>query len=87
MPGGTHMLRHMGMCLPNGLLFHPKSVDIGPILVKKILRGGSHFTKIVKKIVQLAVFDTEKCSEVGLDLQKFWKKNGLISCFLSKENP
>ena len=28
----THMLRHTGMCRPNGLLFH-----------QKILRYGSHF--------------------------------------------
>ena len=34
-PGGTHMLRYMGMCCPNGLLFHQKSLDMGPILVKK----------------------------------------------------
>ena len=33
--GGTHMLMHMGMCYPNGLLFHQKSLDMGPILVKK----------------------------------------------------
>ena len=28
-----HMLRHMGMCCPNGLPFHQKSLDMGPILV------------------------------------------------------
>ena len=48
--GGTHMLRHTGMCRPNGLLFHQKSLDMGPTLVKKILRGGSHFKKIAKKL-------------------------------------
>ena len=47
-PGGTQMLRHTGMCRPNGLLTK-KSLDMGPILVKKILRRGSHFTKIAKK--------------------------------------
>ena len=36
---GTHMLRHTGMCCPNGWLFHQKSLDMGPILVKKILRS------------------------------------------------
>ena len=44
MGGGTHM------CSPNELLFHEKSLDMGPILVKKILTGGSHFTKFVKKL-------------------------------------
>ena len=29
--GGTHMLRRTGMCCPNGLLFHQKSFDMGPI--------------------------------------------------------
>ena len=41
--GGTHMLRHMGMCCPNGLLFHQKSLDKGPIFFKNILRHGSVF--------------------------------------------
>ena len=48
-PVGTHMLRHTGMCRPSELLFHQKSLDMGPILVKIILRRGSHFTKIAKK--------------------------------------
>ena len=33
--GRSHMLRHTGMCRLNGLLFHLKSLDMGPILVKK----------------------------------------------------
>ena len=68
------MLKHTGMCHPNGLLFHQKSLDMGPILVKNILRGGSHFTKIAKKKVKSAIFDAEKPLEMGLDLQKFRKK-------------
>ena len=72
--GGTHMLRHTGMCRPNGLLFQQKSFDMGPILVKKILRRGSHFTKIVKKIVKSAHFEVEKPLEMGPDLRKFRKK-------------
>ena len=31
--GGTHMLKPTGMCHLNGLLFHQKSLDMGPILV------------------------------------------------------
>ena len=34
------MLRHTGMCCPNELLFHQKSLNMGPILVKKILTGA-----------------------------------------------
>ena len=33
MLGGTHMLRHTGMCHPNEVLFHQKT--LGPILVNK----------------------------------------------------
>ena len=47
--GGAHTLRPTGMCCPNGLLFHQKSLDMGPILFKNILRRVSHFTKIEKK--------------------------------------
>ena len=54
--GSTRMLKPTGMCCPNGLLFHQKSLDMGPIFVKKILRRGPHFTKIVEKIVKLAIF-------------------------------
>ena len=60
------MLRHTGMCCPNGSLFHQKSLDMGPILVMKILREGSHFTKIVKSVG----FEAENPLEKGLDLQE-----------------
>ena len=36
----------------DGLPFHQKSLDKGPSLVKKILRRGSYFTKVAKKIVK-----------------------------------
>ena len=35
---------------PNVLVFHQKSFDKGPILVKKIVRRESHFTKIAKNL-------------------------------------
>ena len=73
--GGTLMLKHTGMCRPNGLLSHQKSLDMGPILVKKIYTRRSHFTKIEKKIVKSAIFEVEKPLEMGPDLRKFWKKN------------
>ena len=44
-PGGTHMFRHTGMCHPNELLFHQKSLDMGPILVKKSLEEGPILVK------------------------------------------
>ena len=34
------MLKHTGMCRPNGLLFHPKYLDMGSILVKQSLEEG-----------------------------------------------
>ena len=41
-----HMLKHMGMCHPNGLLFHQKSFDMGPILVKKSLEESPILQKL-----------------------------------------
>ena len=46
--GGPHMLRHTGMCRTNGLLFHQKSLDMGPILVKKSLEEGPILQKLQK---------------------------------------
>ena len=72
-------VKSYGMCRPNGLVFHQKSLDMGPILVKKILRRGFYFKKIVKS----AVFETEKPLEMGPDLRKVLK----ISSFLREKNP
>ena len=47
---------------------------MGPILVKKILRRGFHFTKIAKKIVKSSLCEVEKPLEIGPDLQKFRKQ-------------
>ena len=70
--GGTHhMLRHTGMCCPNGLLFHQKSLDMGPILVKQILRGGSHFTKNWKNC-KISRFWGRKTLRNGSQLAKIW---------------
>ena len=82
----SHMLRYAGKCRSNGFLFHQKSLDMGPILVKKILREGSRFTRIAKTIVKSANFEAEKPLEIGLDLRKFRKKKRLISSFLSEKN-
>ena len=59
---------------------------MGLILFKKILRRGSHFTKIAKKMVKSAIFEVEKPLEMGPDLQKF-RKNRKISRFLREKNP
>ena len=64
--GGTHMLRHMGMCRPNGLVFHQKSLDEGPILVKEIPRRGFLFTKTAK------AKQTKKCK-----INRFWGRKTL----------
>ena len=47
---------------------------MGPILVKKIFRRGSHITKIAKNGKMAAIFVVEKPLEMGpVDLQKIWK--------------
>ena len=56
---GVLTLRQTGMCRPNGLLFHHKSLNMGPILLKKILRRGSHFDKNFEKIVKSAILRVE----------------------------
>ena len=66
------MLRHTGMCRPNGLLFQQKSLDMGPILVKKSLEEGPISNKSRKK-VKSAIFEVEKPLEMGPDLRKFQK--------------
>ena len=86
------MLRHMGMCCPNGLLFHQKSLDMGPIWSKKSLEGGpiSQNLQKKKKMVKSAIFEAEKPLEIGLDLQQFRKKKKkpcLFSHFLSAKTP
>ena len=48
------------MCLPNGLLFHQKSLDMGPILVKKNPERSVPFHKNCEKIAKSAVFEADK---------------------------
>ena len=61
------MLRHMGMCHPNGLLFHQKSLDMGPIMVKKSLEEDSISQKL-RKNCKLFVFEVENPLKMGPDL-------------------
>ena len=69
------------MCLPNGLLFHQKSLDMGPILVKKSFEESS-ITHNLRKMVKSAFFEAAKpFIEMGLDLQNFEKKNCLFNRF------
>ena len=67
------MLRYTGMCRPNGLFFHKKSLDMGPIFVKKNKKGWSHFLKIAGKKIKISRFEGEKSLEIGPDFQKFRK--------------
>ena len=46
--GGTHILRQTGMCHSNGLLFSIKSLNMGPVFYKKILKYGSNFLTELK---------------------------------------
>ena len=82
--GGTHMSRHGGGgCRPNGLLFHQKSLNIGSILVKKSLEGpiSQNLPKNCT-IRPLAVFDTEKPLQMGLNLRRFRENCLFISAVL-----
>ena len=75
---GDPMIRHIGMCCQNGLLFHQKSLDMahmGPKYGQKIFRG-SHFTKIAQKKKKKKKNQTNK------------QTNTLVNQpFLSSKNP
>ena len=75
------------MCHPDGLLFHQKSVDMGPILVKNILIEGPISQKFEKKMVKLAIFEVEKLLEMGPYLQKFWKNCQIRKGEKREKNP
>ena len=47
--GGTHMLRHTGDVPLKWVTFSPKILRTFVPVVKKVLRGGSHFTRFEKK--------------------------------------
>ena len=68
--GGTHMLKHTGMCPQMGYFFHQKPFDMVPFWSKKSLPGGSHFTH---KKCKISHFWGRNPFKMGPDLQKFWK--------------
>ena len=69
--GGTHMLRHTGMCRPNGLLFHQKSLDMSPILVKKKSLEEGPVSQNLQTNCKISRIEVENPLEMSLDLQKF----------------
>ena len=38
-----HVLRQTGMCRSNGSLLYKKSLNMGPVFYKKLLKHGSNF--------------------------------------------
>ena len=73
-PEGYSHVKAYRNVLPKWVTFSPKIPRYGSHFgFKKILRGGSHFTKNCEKIVKSAVFETIKPLEMGLDLLKFQK--------------
>ena len=82
--GGLTCQGTWGGCRPNGLLFHQKSLNIGSILVKKSLEGPIS-QNLQKKVIQLgplAVFDTEKPLQMGLNLRRLRENCLFISAVL-----
>ena len=49
----------------NGLLFHQKSLDMGPIFVKKSSEEGPISQTNSKKIVKSVIFEVGKPLEMG----------------------
>ena len=65
------MLKYTGMCYRNVLVFHKKSLDMGPIFKKKSLEMGPISQKLQKKIIS-AVFEVGNSTEVGSNCEN-WK--------------
>ncbi len=61
---------YTGMCRPNGLFFHKKSLDMGQLFTGKTLRHGSIFYKMFK-ILGVCLYMWEKSLENGTF---FWQK-------------
>ena len=86
--GGYSHIKAYGDVLPKWVtLSQKKSLDTGPILVKKSLEEGPISQKLQKnknkKNVKSAVFVVENPLEMGPDL----RKNSQISHFLRDKNP
>ena len=78
----THTLGQTEMCRPHVLLFHQKSLDMGPILVKIL---EDHISEILRKPYNISHFEVENHLEMGSNLQKFSDKKS-YQPFLSPEN-
>ena len=69
-----HMLRQTGMCRPSGLLFHQKSLDMGPILFKKILKEGP-ISQNLRIKCKITIFLGRKTPRKRSRFAKISKKN------------
>ena len=67
-----HMLRYTGMCYPNGLVFHKKISDMGPIFIKISLQEG-HTLQKLWKILKISCYWGEKTLRRGLIFDNFKK--------------
>ena len=76
----THILRHTRMCRSNGLFFHKKSLNMGPISCKNILKHGFVFNKIfgfsanTQKIFKNGPIFEEKSLKMGIFSAKMTSK-------------
>ena len=82
--GGTHMLRHTGMCCPIELVFDQKSLDNSPIFVKKSLEEGP-ITPKFQKNCKISCSWGRITLKNGFRFAKIKKKN--ISHFFREKNP
>ena len=84
--GGTHMLGHTGMRLPNGLLFHQKSLGMGPILVLKRCIEEGPISQKLSKTYKISLSWGRKPLRNGSRYAKILK-NSQNSHFLRGKNP
>ena len=85
--GGTHMLRHTEICRPNGLLFHQKSLDKGPILVQKnLLKEEGPISQKMQKFWKTSYFWGRKTLWNGSRFAKISEKQSDQLLFLREKN-
>ena len=81
--GGFSHVKAYGNVLPKWVTLSLKIHRQGSNFGYKILRRGSFFTKIAKKIEKSAIFEVGNSLEMGPNLRIFWKN----SPFLREKHP
>ena len=84
--GHSHILRCTGMCCSNGLLFHKKSLNIGPLFYQNITKHVSVFSKNLEKWTYIWR-NIPKFGYFFAKWQVFWGSSSARPCKPNLNNP